>query len=181
MFTSLNRFFCHFILFDMFQSRKIMLLLLSYVVQVINARVFSDSTFKAELQCCSSMITQKKWKWNGNASKCYNSFLYVTLFKCENILECNHSNIKHSCVCLCVCVQQVAWSLLCVCAHPRVCVCTCVGVSVAEWSRVETTRLSQLWFGFESHDRQLSVANGRLLLHSQEQSVTPAVETDRHI
>ena len=27
----------------------------------------------------------------------------------------------------------------------------------------------------------LSVANGKLLVHSQEQFVTPAVETDRHI
>ena len=35
--------------------------------------------------------------------------------------------------------------------------------------------------GFESHERYLSVANRRLLVHSKEQCVPPAVETDRHI
>ena len=45
--------------------------------------------------------------------------------------------------------------------------------------RFETTRPSPL--GFESHERYLSVASGMLLVHSQEQFVPPAVETDRHI
>ena len=37
----------------------------------------------------------------------------------------------------------------------------------------ETTRTS--------HQRSLSVANRSLLVHSQEQPVPPAVETDRHL
>ena len=50
---------------------------------------------------------------------------------------------------------------------------------VVKASRFETTRPSPL--GFESHERYLSVANGWLLVHSQEQFVSPAVENDRHI
>ena len=60
---------------------------------------------------------------------------------------------------------------------------TCWGlrVRVVKAFGFKTTRPSPLWFGFESHDRQLSVATGRLLVHSQEQSVPPAVESDRRI
>ena len=33
-------------------------------------------------------------------------------------------------------------------------------------NRFETTRPSPLWFGFEPHELWLSVANGRVLVHS---------------
>ena len=46
-------------------------------------------------------------------------------------------------------------------------------------SRFETSRPSPL--GFESHESELSVANGRLLIHTQEQNVPPAVENEYHI
>ena len=51
---------------------------------------------------------------------------------------------------------------------------------IANVSLFETACPSQLWFVFESHERKLSVANGRLLVQSQEHSVPPAVETNRH-
>ena len=50
---------------------------------------------------------------------------------------------------------------------------------VVKASRFETTGLSPL--GFVSHERWVSVPNGKLLVHSQEQFVSPVVETDRHI
>ena len=52
---------------------------------------------------------------------------------------------------------------------------------VVHASRFETT--SPQWFGLKSDERcmWLSVANGRMLVHSMEQYVSPAVETDRHI
>ena len=76
----------------------------------------------------------------------------------------------------------------CICACIYVCIFVSVSISlsvrglrgrVVKASRCETTRPSPL--GFESHERYLSVASGRLLVHSQEQFVPPAVETDSHI
>ena len=48
--------------------------------------------------------------------------------------------------------------------------------SLKVYSRFETTRPSPLWFEFESPERQLSVANGRLLVHAQKPFVPPAVK-----
>ena len=53
--------------------------------------------------------------------------------------------------------------------------------SMVKATRFKTTLPSSLWFEFESHERYLSDAYGRLLVHSKEQFVPQAVETDRHI
>ena len=63
----------------------------------------------------------------------------------------------------------------------------CTGISLKNSSRglrvggASLWNCLPLWFGFESHERYLLVGNQRLLVHSQEQSVPPAVETDSHI
>ena len=70
------------------------------------------------------------------------------------------------------------------------CVCVLL-VFNSLYSFCVDVRLSNLWglyiyisclrASVSSHERHLSVANGRLLIHSQEQCVPPSVETDRHI
>ena len=66
-------------------------------------------------------------------------------------------------------VQQVKWSL--------------PGRVLKASTRFEITRPSPLWFGIESHPWEVlvSFANQMLLVHSQEQSVPPAVDIDRHV
>ena len=57
------------------------------------------------------------------------------------------------------------------------------GASVAEWLRRLALKLLAPLLSASNPMRgsSMSVANGRLLVHSQEQFSPPAVETDRHI
>ena len=52
----------------------------------------------------------------------------------------------------------------------------CLHGQVVKVSRFEHTLPSPPWFGFESNEKVLSIANGRLLVQSKEQSVPPTVE-----